>query len=399
MPSAAYRALGAAIFALSAILLGEILGANHALSRLDAALMVPTLPLAALVYFALPMRWRPPALGRAIPLALAGLAALWFAHVAGSINFGSPQALVQWMWLIGGGALALLLTDGIRRVSTTWPALLRSFAYGAMLLCWWLAAHVGLSAAYRVQSPAQPGRTIVISGLPLRQWSDDMPSRTAPSEAAAVIALRSRLARSMMLLDSLDGTTLATEDRLLLAHPFALSPESLVEVDRFVRGGGRAVILADGLSGWPAAYPLGDPRNPPVTSLLTPLLDHWGVRLDAPVPGSANSEAVAVLHLGHRLVLHSPGYFAKLPGLCRGAARLPAGKATVATCRIGRGTAVLLADADMLFDPLWRPEPLWAAHLRTSDNIEWLVEQLDHPQRRPIWGLRPTWREAAYADR
>ena len=162
-----------------------------------------------------------------------------------------------------------------------------------------------------------------------------------------------------------------------------------------MRAGGRAVILADGLSSWPPPHALGDPRNPPVTSLLTPLLDHWGIRLDAPVPGSATSTAVTVVHLGNRLVLHSPGHFSQLPDNCGGAGWLPDGAPTIATCQIGRGTAVLLSDADFLFDPLWRPEPLWAAHLRPSDNIEWLAEQLSDPRQRSYWGLRPTWRSDA----
>jgi hypothetical protein len=53
---------------------------------------------------------------------------------------------------------------------------------------------------------------------------------------------------------------------------------------------------------------------------------------------------------------------------------------------------VVLADADMLFDPLWRPEPLWAAHLRRSDNIEWLAEQVNQAPLTGRWGFRSTWR-------
>ena len=121
-------------------------------------------------------------------------------------------------------------------------------------------------------------------------------------------------------------------------------PEDLVAVDSFVRRGGAVLIFADGLLSWPSAFPVGDSRNPPVTSLLSPLLDHWGVTLDA--PAGLRQEPVDILDGLMRLALFSPGRL-------RVAADSPCRvglDGLVANCRIGRGRVSIIADADMLND-------------------------------------------------
>src|SRR3546814_11125824 len=74
-------------------------------------------------------------------------------------------------------------------------------------------------------------------------------------------------------------------------------------------------LLADALSGWPVRHPLGDPRNPPVTSLLTPLLGHWGMVLGAAPLGERAAQGFDVA--GRRLRLFSAGRFETLPAACR----------------------------------------------------------------------------------
>src|SRR3546814_4879137 len=117
----------------------------------------------------------------------------------------------------------------------------------------------------------------------------------------------------------------------------------LVAIDAFVRGGGRAVVLADALSGWPARHPLGDPRNPPVTSLLTPLLQHWGLVLAA--APSADHEIQPVDVEGFRLRLVSAGRFARSSSQCQAFAGH-----NILRCPIGEGEAWLVGDAHLLFD-------------------------------------------------
>ncbi|RYD41735.1 MAG: hypothetical protein EOP63_14790, partial [Sphingomonadales bacterium] len=178
------------------------------------------------------------------------------------------------------------------------------------------------------------------------------------------------------LVDSLADHVPPPGGTLLIAHPRALAPQELVAIDSFVRGGGRAVVLADALSGWPARHPLGDPRNAPITSLLTPLLDHWGVTLSA--APAAESKPLSVDVDGARLRLFSAGRFDRLPSSC-----LAYADRRAARCRIGQGEVWLIGDADLLFAPLWQPLVPGAPHLRRAETMEWLSARL--------------WRDAGYS--
>lgn len=131
-------------------------------------------------------------------------------------------------------------------------------------------------------------------------------------------------------------------------------------------------------------YPLGDPRNPPVTSLLTPLLDHWGATLGASPVGE--TQAVAVDVDGARLRLFSAGRFDRLPPGCQAY-----GGRRVALCRIGAGEAWLVGDADLLFAPLWQPLVAGAPHLRRADTMDWLAARLWDGTAGDGVALRPLW--------
>ena len=401
MSNAAVRPLaqmyvGPIVYAVAAAALGHWLGGGAALGRADPALLVPTLIFAALLALFLPAHYRPASTFASVALPTLFLLALcWVVTVWLADKMALQNLMPQLAFLAAGSLLALALVRAVRSWLLRRHIAVRVLAITMLAATWWLASHVILGLCYTPAAPSRPAKTLLLTSLPLQNWQVGAAAIAGPQDGAALVALRRRIAPTLIAADGLAAGSVGPRDRLLLAHPPALAPETLVEVDRFVRAGGRAIILADGLSSWPPPYRLGDPRNPPVTSLLTPLLDHWGISLDAPVPGDAGDaggDAVTIFHQGHRLTLHSPGNFARLPRNCRGAGHLPDGRPTIATCRFGRGTAVLLADADMLFDPLWRPEPLWAAHLRTSDNIEWLAAQLNAPDQPSFWGLRPTWR-------
>ena len=69
--------------------------------------------------------------------------------------------------------------------------------------------------------------------------------------------------------------------------------------------------------------------------------------------------------------LFSAGRFTQVPPAC---VRIAGGH--LLHCRIGQGEAWLVGDADMLFAPLWQPQPRWAAHLRHADTMEWLDSRL-----------------------
>jgi hypothetical protein len=121
-----------------------------------------------------------------------------------------------------------------------------------------------------------------------------------------------------------------------MAHPPAQAPENLVALDEWVRKGGRVLLLADPMLEWPSSRPLGDPLRPAPTFMETGLLAHWGLKLDAP-----DRRGPKVRRLGGVAVLAvSPG---RLSGKCDVS---PDG--LVGRCRIGKGEATVVADADLL---------------------------------------------------
>lgn len=123
---------------------------------------------------------------------------------------------------------------------------------------------------------------------------------------------------------------------LLLAQPPAQTAENLVALDDWVRGGDRVLLFADPMLEWPSSRPLGDPLRPAPMFMDTGLLQHWGVRLDAP-----DQRGPAIRRLGgYEVLTASPG---ALSGKC---AISP--DRLVAECAIGRGRAIIVADADLL---------------------------------------------------
>jgi hypothetical protein len=64
---------------------------------------------------------------------------------------------------------------------------------------------------------------------------------------------------------------------LLAAQPQALTAERLVALDKWVRDGGRLVLLADPLLRFDSSRPLGDRFRPPLRYPDTGLLAHWGL--------------------------------------------------------------------------------------------------------------------------
>lgn len=160
-------------------------------------------------------------------------------------------------------------------------------------------------------------------------------------------------------IDHIDAASLKSVDSLLVAQPRLLQPEELVALDGWVRAGGKAVILADPLLIWHSDFALGDPRRPPMTSLLDPLLSHWGLRL-LPAPQDGPTVRRHMLVSGHVLLLSGASRFAR-NGLQQpvGVSCHFAEQGLMAVCRIGKGQVRLIADADMLDERLWLADPRW----------------------------------------
>lgn len=138
-----------------------------------------------------------------------------------------------------------------------------------------------------------------------------------------------------------DGPEKLAPGGLLLAiQPQALTAERLVALDRWVREGGRILLLADPRLTWESERPLGDVGRPPVAFPDTGLLTRWGLRLDAPDETGPSVRTLA----GGKVLSASPGSLHALPGSTCDIS----GDRFVARCAIGRGRAIVVADADLV---------------------------------------------------
>lgn len=154
-----------------------------------------------------------------------------------------------------------------------------------------------------------------------------------------------------------DAATLRDAELLLAAHPNAQPAENLVALDKWVRGGGRLLLLADPMLEWHSERPLGDALRPAPGFADTGLLAHWGLRLDAPDRRGPIERTVG----GRRILLASPG---RLAGRCTIEA-----DGLVARCAVGKGRATIIADADFIDDR-------GVQGAETGDNLDWLSAEL-----------------------
>jgi hypothetical protein len=181
------------------------------------------------------------------------------------------------------------------------------------------------------RSPANRPTLLLLTSLPLvfgEQFS---------IEAGGSPALKTLETRYRVVPISVSGEAELGKGRLLLmAQPRAQPAEYLVALDKWVRGGGRVLLLADPMLEWPSDRPLGDPFRPPQMFADTGLFTHWGLKLDAPdEPGPKLAQLG-----GYDILTDSPG---SLSGRCEiSADRL------VAHCLVGRGRATIVAVADFL---------------------------------------------------
>jgi hypothetical protein len=265
------------------------------------------------------------------------------------------QRLRRWRPRLGTLAAFLLLGALLALANGTRP-------YEALV--------VGPTAPREAAGPKPP--LLLMTALPI-VWGEGgaFDPNSRPSETYR--ALEREFA--VTPIDALEPATLRGRRLLLLAQPRLLAPEELVALDDWVRSGGRVLILTDPVLAAARALPLGDVRRPPDAGLLGPLLSHWGLEL-AP----ANSPEEPFLFAGQdgaarRLLVDSPGRLAVSGTLCR-----IVGRGLVARCAIGRGEALVVADADLLTDAAWAPAGPprgHERHLRAADNPLIVADWLD----------------------
>lgn len=222
----------------------------------------------------------------------------------------------------------------------------------------------------RAEEDAKP-EMLLLTGLPLIWGEGDGPSDVLKGSIEPSGVFTS-LSRSYVIepIDAPASDTLAGSKLLLIAQARPPGPAGLVAIDAWVRSGGRALILTDPSLRWPSELALGDPRRPPGDDGLGPLLAHWGLSLASPPTGPV----LATRFIGDaRIMFAAPGRFSRTNGRCR-----LSEEGLIADCRIGKGRALLIADADMLHDLLWvGPGEIGKRRAgRLADNAAFLAMRL-----------------------
>jgi hypothetical protein len=193
------------------------------------------------------------------------------------------------------------------------------------------ALAIARHGAAKPGAPVERRPLLLLTSLPL-MFSEDFSIHGGGSPALTALQRQYRV----VPISVTDPAELGKARLLLMAHPLAQPAEDLVALDQWVRRGGRLLLLADPLLDWPSARPLGDPLRPPPMFMDTGLLAHWGLRLDAPDQRGAQLRKLA----GEDVLTSSPGALSGSCAITRD--RL------VAHCRIGKGRATIIADADLL---------------------------------------------------
>lgn len=214
--------------------------------------------------------------------------------------------------------------------------------FGALAL---LGLALGSAACGKSGEAAPHDRLIGLStSLPL-VWgeSGDIRGQLARSDPShwsiAVLERRGRV----VPLDSLAGPSgrlpLPVDATLVLVQPHPLSPDENVALDAWVRAGGHLLLFADPMLTADSHFALGDPRRPQTIAMLSPILRHWGLELEFAEDQPAGERSASAL--GVSLPVDLPGRLRSGAGaFC---SPDPAGLA--ADCAIGKGRAVIVADA------------------------------------------------------
>jgi hypothetical protein len=373
---AAWPIAGAALYAAAELLVGIAGGGflSPGYGRAEAMLFLAFRPALLVIAAGLvaPWPWRRRILFYALALGAAGLSQ---AVLVMALGASGPGPWTEMARGIAAGALLLALADPlIALVRARFGRRAARIAAGLLLAA--LMVVPGALVPYeRVAIGRTEARTaetrpplVLATSLPL-VWGESGPFDPASRPAPFYEALQREFAP--LPIDWVDPEALSRANLALLAQPRPLAPEELVALDAWVRGGGRALILADPQLVWPSSWPIADARRPVTTAAVDPLLRHWGLALHEAADAGEDARQID----GRRIVVAAAGRFGPLPG---GACTIAA-DGLIARCRIGAGLAELIADADLLHARLWAGAGRRGTerHLRRADTPSFIADRLD----------------------
>lgn len=151
-------------------------------------------------------------------------------------------------------------------------------------------------------------------------------------------------------------------DALVIAQPRPLVPEENVALDEWVRRGGHLLMFADPMLTQESAFALGDRRRPQDVALVSPILGRWGLELlfDDSQPAGLRETA------GEHVPVNLPGAFRRRDGGHDARCDITT-DGLIARCVIGKGRAVMVADAALL-EPSDSPKARETALSRLLDE-------------------------------
>ncbi|WP_454797637.1 Gldg family protein [Novosphingobium lindaniclasticum] len=228
-----------------------------------------------------------------------------------------------------------------------------------------LAGVLALASCGDSRPPRADREVGLYTSLPIL-WaeSDDIRDLLAADRpqhwAGPVLSDAGKLVPLDTLADANGVLPLPHDGLLVLAQPRPFSPQENVALDRWVRDGGRVLLFADPMLTMPSRHALGDPRRPQDMAMLSPILAHWGLRMEFD-EGQPAGERMAASFVGEFPVnlagrfrssgnsgdrLPESGKHGKdgKPGDARDACRIES-EGLIARCKIGHGRVFAVSDA------------------------------------------------------
>src|SRR5690606_21415089 len=207
----------------------------------------------------------------------------------------------------------------------------------------WLAAGCHANGGTRAEENGERPELGLMGTIPI-YWGEASGLEEVLAGGSAAHWARARLEAHYRLrpLDTLHEGSLAELDLLMLAQPRVLSAAENVALDRWVRDGGRLLLFADPMLTGESRFAIGDRRRPQDVIMLSPILAHWGLGLE--FDDARSDDRPVVPTSGTPIPVNRAGTLVGREGDadCRIDAEI------LAECSIGRGRALILADAALL---------------------------------------------------